>query len=146
MIVYNLACSAGHEFEGWFKDSTAYEAQAAAHDLSCPTCGDATVTKAIMAPSVKNSVTKAKGAKEPTPAAQAQHQQKMRQFAAGFRKFVEENAEYVGPKFPEEARKIHYGETEERGIYGETTLAEAKELIEEGIDVAPMPPDPGEVN
>ena len=65
----------------------------------------------------------------------------MRQFMTGLRKYVEENAENVGRKFPEEARKIHYGETEERPIYGEASLEEAKELIEEGIDVAPLPPD-----
>ena len=66
--------------------------------------------------------------------------------AAGFRKYVEENADYVGPKFPEEARKIHYGEAEERHIYGESTLKEAKDLIEEGIAVAPLPPKPDEMN
>ena len=65
----------------------------------------------------------------------------MRQFVTGLRKYVEENAEYVGRKFPEEARKIHYGETEERPIYGEASIEEAKELIEEGVDVAPLPPD-----
>ncbi len=65
----------------------------------------------------------------------------MRQFVTGMRKYVEENADYVGPKFPEEARKIHYGESEERHIYGEATLKEAKELIEEGVDIAPLPPD-----
>jgi hypothetical protein len=66
----------------------------------------------------------------------------MRQFATGLRKYVEEHADYVGPKFAEEARKIHYGETAERHIYGEATVEEAKELIEEGLDVAPLPPDP----
>ena len=65
---------------------------------------------------------------------------------AGYRKFIEENAEYVGTKFPEEARKIHYGETEERPIYGESSLREARELIDEGIEIAPAPPDPGELN
>lgn len=142
MIVYSLACGEGHEFEGWFKDSAAYDSQAGAGKLACPACGNSAVTKAIMAPAVKNSVTKAKGASEPTPA----ERQQIRQFAAGFRKFVEDNADYVGPKFPEEARKIHYGEAEQRGIYGESTIAEAKELIEEGIDIAPMPPDPSELN
>jgi hypothetical protein len=142
VIVYRLVCGVGHEFEGWFKNSAAYEAQEAGGDLSCPVCGNGSVQKAIMAPSVKGSVTKAKGAAEPTPA----ERQKLRQFAAGIRKFIEENAEYVGPRFPEEARKIHYGQAEERGIYGESTLAEAKELIDEGIDVAPMPPDPNEMH
>jgi hypothetical protein len=98
-----------------------------------------------MAPAVMTSVTKAKGRAVPPPP-QATDQQKLRQFAAGFRKYVEENADYVGPQFPEEARKIHYGETEARHIYGESTLGEAKELIEEGIEIAPLPPDPSDLN
>jgi hypothetical protein len=122
--------------------------------LACPVCGDAKIAKAIMAPSVKTSVTKAKGndvievpaPKPPGSPNSAQDAQKVRQFIAGYRKFIEENAEYVGRRFPEEARKIHYGETEERHIYGESTFGEAKELIEEGIDVAPMPPDPADLN
>ena len=142
MIAYRLICKDGHEFEGWFADSTAYAAQAQAGDLVCPVCGDASVTKAIMAPAVRTSVTKAKG-KTPGTVPELQ---KQRQFVAGFRKFIEENADYVGPRFPEEARKIHYGETEERHIYGESTLREARELIEEGIKIAPMPPDPNELN
>jgi len=147
VIAYNLICGDGHEFEGWFKDSGAYDAQAKKGVLTCPFCGDADVKKAIMAPAVKTSITKAKGRQEVvTPDANKPDAQKLRQFMAGYRKFIEENAEYVGPKFPEEARKIHYGETEERHIYGESTLGEAKELIEEGIQIAPVPPDPGELN
>ena len=142
MIAYSLTCQAGHEFEGWFANSGAYADQAKAGELACPVCGDANVTKAIMAPAVKTSVTKAKG----RTVAEPEERQKIRQFVAGFRKFVEENADYVGPRFPEEARKIHYGETEARHIYGESTLAQAKELIEEGIEVAPMPPDPSALN
>ncbi len=98
-----------------------------------------------MAPAVKTSVTKAKGAR-PRSRPSRDEQQKLRQFVAGFRKYVEENADYVGPKFPEEARKIHYGETEARHIYGESTVREAQELIEEGIEIAPLPPDPNELN
>jgi len=147
VIAYNLACAKGHEFEGWFKDSAAYDAQEAQRALACPMCGDAHVRKAIMAPAVKTSVTKAKGKQDVAPAqANSPDPQKLRQFMAGYRKFIEENADYVGPRFPEEARKIHYGETEERHIYGESTVAEAKELIEEGIEIAPVPPDPGDLN
>jgi len=93
------------------------------------------------------SVTKAKGNAPPSnlPATPTD-QQKLRQFVAGYRKFVQDNADYVGPRFPEEARKIHYGETEERHIYGESSIAEARELIEEGIEIAPVPPDPGDLN
>ena len=142
MIAYSLVCKDGHEFEGWFSNSEAYAAQAKAGDLVCPVCGNDDIAKGIMAPAVKGSATKAKGRTEATP----QEQQKLKQFVAGFRKYVEENADYVGPKFPEEARKIHYGETEARHIYGESTVREAKELIEEGIEIAPMPPDPGDLN
>jgi hypothetical protein len=144
VITYNLACSKGHEFEGWFKDSAAFDVQEARGTLDCPICGDHRVAKAIMAPSVKTSVTKAKG--RAGPGLPASDRQQLRQFVSGFREFVEENAEYVGCRFPEEARKIHYGEADERHIYGESTLAEAKELIEEGIDVAPVPPDPDDLN
>lgn len=143
MIAYSLTCKDGHEFEGWFANSMAYAAQEKAGDLVCPVCGDASVTKAIMAPAVRNSVTKAKGRGTVAP---PDEQQKLRQFVAGFRKYVEDNADYVGPKFPEEARKIHYGETEARHIYGESTVREAQELIEEGIEIAPMPRDPNDLN
>ena len=125
MIAYNLICSDGHEFEAWFKDSAAFDLQAKQGALMCPFCGDDDVKKAIMAPAVKTSVTKAKGRQEVTPP----DPQKLRQFMAGYRKFVEDNAEYVGNKFPEEARKIHYGESEERHIYGESSLDEAQELM-----------------
>jgi hypothetical protein len=145
VIAYNLVCKDGHEFEGWFADSKAYAAQEKSGDLVCPICGDASISKAIMAPAVMTSVTKAKGRSGPAPA-EAGEQQKLRQFVAGFRKYVEENADYVGPKFPEEARKIHYGETEARHIYGESTLKDARELIEEGIEIAPLPSDPSDLN
>jgi hypothetical protein len=147
VIAYQLACAKGHEFEGWFGNSAAFDEQAAQGAIACPMCGDSQIRKAIMSPSVKTSITKAKGkteiAAQPPNAPDAQ---KVRQFVAGYRKFIEENADYVGSKFPEEARKIHYGEADERHIYGESTLKEARELIEEGIEVAPMPPDPGELN
>ena len=137
MIVYSLACTKGHGFEGWFKDSAAFDAQAAEGKLVCPICNSKKVAKAPMAPSV--SGTKSKGAPS------TDELRKMRQFMTGLRKYVEENAENVGRDFPEEARKIHYGETEERPIYGEATITEAKELIEEGIEVAPIPPNLDEI-
>ena len=137
VIAYNLSCARGHEFEGWFKDSASYDSQEAGGALVCPLCGDADIRKAIMAPSVVKAA-----AHRPIQA----DPQMVRQYASGIRKFVREHAEYVGPHFAEEARKIHYGETEERHIYGESTLSEVKELIEEGIDIAPVPPDPEEMN
>lgn len=132
MIVYNLRCKSGHEFEGWFKDSAAFDAQSASNKLVCPTCNSRRIEKAIMAPAV--SGTKKKNAAP-------DEMRKMRQFMTGLRKYVQDNADYVGPNFAEEARKIHYGETEERQIYGESTVQEAIDLVEEGIEVAPLPPD-----
>ena len=132
MIVFNLRCDQGHEFEGWFASNAAFDAQAGEGKLVCPMCNSHKVEKGIMAPAVS-------GTKKTTLA--AEELKKMRQFMTGMRKYIKENADYVGPKFPEEARKIHYGETEQRQIYGEATLKEAKELVDEGVDVAPLPPD-----
>ena len=132
MIVYNLRCRNSHEFEGWFRDSAAFDAQSAGGTLTCPVCDSRKVEKAIMAPAVS-------GAKK--SAVTAAEAKKMRQFMTGLRKYVQENADYVGPNFAEEARKIHYGEAEDRHIYGEASLEEAKELVDEGVDVAPLPPD-----
>jgi len=123
VIVYNLRCKNGHEFEGWFRDSVAFDAQSEGGKLICPT---------IMAPAVATSERAALSNPD---------SRKMRQFMTGLRKYVQENAEYVGPKFAEEARKIHYGESVDRHIYGETSMEEAQELVEEGVDVAPLPPD-----
>lgn len=138
MIVYSLHCSEGHSFEGWFSSSGAFDEQDAEGKLVCPVCETRSVSKAPMAPSLGASI----GERRSAPA----ELRKARQFMTGLRKYVEQNADYVGPKFPEEARKIHYGETEERHIYGEASLQDVKDLVEEGIDVAPLPPDLGEAN
>ena len=135
MIAYTLRCHKGHEFDGWFRDSKAFDKQAQSGQLTCPSCDSARIEKAIMAPAVS-------GTRKKTDAAAAQ----MRQFTTGLRKYVQEHADYVGPGFAEEARKIHYGETPERHIYGEATPQQARELIEEGVDVAPLPPDPDGAN
>jgi len=140
LIAYNLNCAKGHEFEAWFSSSSAYDDQANTNKLVCPVCNSRKVTKAIMAPALSSKVGKHKFA--PTQ----DEMRKMRQYVTGIRKYVEENAENVGTNFPEEARKIHYGETEERPIYGHATLDEAADLVEEGIDVAPLPPDLSEAN
>ena len=103
----------------------------------CPFCGDSKIRKAVMAPSLGRS----------NPEPQSDHPEyAIRQYAAGLRDYIRQNAEYVGARFADEARKIHNGEVDERQIYGESTLAEVKELIEEGIDVAPFPVDPEEMN
>ena len=141
MIVYSLNCSNGHAFEGWFKDSAAYDAQAVDGKLVCPVCNSHKIEKAPMAPSLPSAVGERK-----STATTPDEVRKMRQFVTGLRKYVEENADYVGPRFPEEARKIHYGETEDRHIYGEASPEEARELIEEGVDVAPLPPDLSDAN
>jgi hypothetical protein len=132
MIRYQLRCPQDHEFEGWFRSSADYDAQAKKGLLECPVCGSGEVDKAIMAPAVATAEAKEDRAMRMT---------KMRQFFTQVRKHIENNAEYVGEKFPDEARAIHYGDAEERQIYGEATLADAKELMEEGIPVLPLPPE-----
>jgi hypothetical protein len=129
VIAYALRCHQGHEFDGWFRDSAAFDDQCRGGHLSCPSCSSIRIEKAIMAPAVSGTRKRAEVAAQ------------VRQFATGLRKYVQENADYVGPNFADEARKIHYGETPERQIYGEATADEARELIEEGLDVAPLPPD-----
>jgi len=134
VIAYALRCHKGHEFDGWFRDSAAFDDQCRGGHLSCPSCSSIRIEKAIMAPAVSGTKKRAETAAQ------------IRQFATGLRKYVQENADYVGPNFAEEARKIHYGETQERHIYGEASAEEARELIEEGLDVAPLPPDPDSGN
>jgi hypothetical protein len=132
VILYNLICANNHGFEAWFRDSAAFDRQAEDGTLLCPVCHTRKVSKAVMAPALSGTK-KARLSDDEAC--------KMRQFATGLRKYVEQNADYVGREFPEEARKIHYGESEERHIYGEATAEEARELIEEGVDVAPLPPE-----
>ncbi|HEY1612767.1 MAG TPA: DUF1178 family protein [Rhizomicrobium sp.] len=140
MIVYRLQCDEEHGFEAWFRDSLAFDEQAAGGKLFCPLCDSRKVTKAPMAPAIAGS------AVAPARRSAPDDMRKMRQFMTGLRKYVEQNADYVGPQFPEEARKIHYGETEERQIYGEATANEVRELIDEGVEIAPLPPDLDEAN
>lgn len=132
MILFELKCTADHRFEAWFRDGAAYEAQIGAQAVSCPLCGDTGVSKAPMAPSIAR----------PRAAAEAAERQRlaeaMKQLAE-VRRAVEENCDYVGERFAEEARRIHYGETDPRGIYGETTAAEAEALQEEGVTFARIP-------
>jgi hypothetical protein len=158
VIVYSLRCSKGHAFEGWFASIAAFDEQQAGGKLFCPLCNTRRVAKAPMAPALSTSVGEGKRTKRapappaapataPLPTSKAPEElRKMRQFMTGLRKYVEQNADYVGPKFPEEARKIHYGEADDRHIYGEASLEEAADLVEEGIDVAPLPPDLNEAN
>ena len=138
MIAYTLRCHRGHEFEGWFRDSGAFDSQSSSGHLSCPSCKSVRIEKGIMAPAVSGT--------KKTAVRKASEARQMRQFATGLRKYVQENADYVGPNFAEEARKIHYGESDPRAIYGEASTDEVKSLLEEGVPVAPLPPDPDAAN
>jgi hypothetical protein len=140
MIRYALICDRGHEFDAWFGSGAAYEEQARAHTVTCPYCGSAAVNKAPMAPSVMR-------ARNDSPAPlDAAERKKTYAFLKGLRAHLEANADNVGPAFPEEARKMHYGEAEARSIYGEASLKEAEELREEGIPAVPLPPLPKDHN
>ena len=135
MIVFNLRCSADHEFEAWFKDGATYDAQAAAGEIDCPVCGDTDVCKAIMAPRVSSAARKRSG----PPASPAEMQRQYVSAMRAFRKQVEAQCDYVGPGFADEARKIHNGEAEERSIYGEATDDEVKTLKEDGVPFNRIP-------
>lgn len=136
MIKYALACEAGHEFEGWFSASADYDDQAASGLLTCPVCASAAVSKQIMAPAVA-------GAKKRDAAAAPAAMRAMMMEAMGqVRRHVEDNFDYVGDAFAAEARAIHEGASEARGIYGEASPAEVKALVKDGVPVAPLPPPP----
>ena len=133
MILYELRCEAGHGFEAWFRNSDTYDTQVAAGEVNCPVCGTSTVQKALMAPAIAKRSAEAEGRRTHTTMADARRQ------LEALRRRIEENCEYVGDRFAEEARKIHYEESEHRDIYGEATESEARELEEEGIGVARIP-------
>jgi hypothetical protein len=129
MILFTLRCSKDHEFEAWFRDGEAYAAQHEAGEISCPLCGDTAVEKAVMAPRLGRS-------REVTPAAAIAQ---MRTALVEMRRQIETHCDYVGPRFAEEARRIHYGEADPRGIYGEATDAESRELADEGVKFGQIP-------
>src|SRR6185437_4782557 len=151
MIRYALVCKQGHGFESWFQDSAAFEKQAKRGLVTCPQCGSAKVEKAIMAPRLSGG-TKKRGALIEAPAALAAAPVAMvspqeREFRAKLKELrdhLTKNADNVGTKFPEEARKMHYGETEHRSIYGVASPEEAKDLSEEGIEFHALPVLPDE--
>lgn len=147
MIRYGLVCGEGHEFEGWFRDSADFDKQTKAASIACPSCASTKIEKQIMAPAVAG--TRKEASPEPEKlrvAAPDPRRTAMIEALREMRKSVTENADYVGDKFPEEARKIHYRETEPRGIYGEASPKEAKELAEEGIEFHPLPVLPEDRN
>ncbi len=141
MINFSLICDSEHEFEGWFRDSAAFDEQVAAGEIACPHCGSTKVTKGLMAPNIG-----AKSNKRVTAAAASPGATEMAEALRKMREYVRDNADYVGESFPEEARKIHYEESEARGIYGEASADEVRDLTEEGIDVLPMPVLPEDSN
>jgi hypothetical protein len=138
MIRYALVCDQDHEFEGWFARSSDFDAQAAGGLVECPMCGSRAVRKQVMAPSVAG--TKKRG--DAAPAASEGRRQVMMEAMAQVRRHVEENFDYVGDTFAREARAIHEGKSENRGIYGEATPTEVKGLVEDGVPVAALPPEP----
>ena len=156
MIRYALACERGHEFESWFADSAAYEKQAKRKLVTCPHCGSARVEKAIMAPRLAGTRKRTKNAPAVAPAPDAAEKAPVAmlspqetQFRAKLKELrdhLTKNAQNVGQKFPEEARKMHYGEIEHRSIYGEASPDEAKELHDEGIEFHPLPVLPEDRN
>jgi hypothetical protein len=141
MIRFALACQNDHSFDGWFRNSEDFETQKKRGLIACPDCGSLEVDKALMAPSVST------GRKRETMALAMNAEQKkaMAQLKALSEK-MRENADYVGDKFAEEARRIHFGETDPRGIYGEATPEEAKSLAEDGVEFMPIPVFPEDRN
>ncbi len=151
MIKYALVCDQKHTFDSWFASSAAYDKQAKHGLVSCPSCGSSKVEKAIMAPRLSGTRKRERAAETPA-SAQASvamlspQEQELRTKLKELREHITKNADYVGKKFPEEARKMHYGETEHRSIYGEASLETAKELSEEGIELHAVPVLPDEQN
>jgi hypothetical protein len=131
MILFELRCSGEHHFEAWFKDGATYDRQAAAGEISCPICGDSHIDKAPMAP----RLAKARGAALDAQAAAGE----LRKMLVDLKHKVQASCAYVGDKFPDEARKIHYGDAEARPIYGEATTEQARELEDEGVAIARLP-------
>lgn len=156
MIRYHLRCDRGHAFESWFQSSSAYETQEKRKLVNCPACGSVKVERAIMAPQIvsKNS----RNSVAPAPAASAEvaapastplmmaQERELRAKLKELRDHIVKNADNVGERFPNEARKMHYGDIEHRPIYGEASPEEARSLIDEGVEVSPLPVLPDDRN
>jgi len=141
MIHLALRCEHDHAFDGWFRNSEDFEKQKKKGLVACSSCGSSSVDKALMAPSVSTGRKKEKMAL----AMNAAQKKAMAELKALTEK-MRENADYVGDKFAEEARKIHFGEADQRGIYGEATAEEAKSLAEDGVEFMPLPVFPDDQN
>jgi len=157
MIRYTLRCDRGHAFESWFQSSAAYEAQEARKLVNCPSCGSAKVERAIMAPQIVSKKTREQNP-APTPATAPDvtasvstplmlaQERELRAKLKELRDHIVKNADNVGERFPHEARKMHYGDIEHRPIYGEASPDEARALIDEGVEVSPLPVLPEDRN
>jgi len=161
MIHYNLRCKKGHAFESWFQSSSAYESQEKRKLVSCPICGTTNVERAIMAPQVVGKKGRERPVAEPSPAAAPStevaapastaplmmaQERELRAKLRQLRDHIVSNADNVGERFPNEARKMHYGDIEHRPIYGEASPDEARALIDEGVEVMPLPTLPDDRN
>jgi hypothetical protein len=158
MIRYNLRCDKGHAFESWFQSSSAYESQEKRRLVNCPACGSAKVERAIMAPQIVSQKGRDSAEPMPAPAPSTEvtapgstplmmaQERELRAKLKELRDHIVKNADNVGERFPNEARKMHYGDIEHRPIYGEASPDEARSLIEEGVEVSPLPVLPDDRN
>ena len=157
MIRYSLRCERGHAFESWFQSSSAYESQEKRKLVSCPSCGSTKVERAIMAPQIVSKKGREVAVSEPaaipaeTPATEStpllmSQERELRAKLKELRDHITKNADNVGERFPNEARKMHYGDIEHRPIYGEASPDEARALIDEGVEVSPLPVLPDDRN
>ena len=160
MIRYSLQCERGHAFESWFQSSSAYESQEKRKLVNCPICGSAKVERAIMAPQIVSQTRHDRAEPAPAPAAAPAtevtaptstpllmaQERELRAKIKELRDHIVKNADNVGERFPNEARKMHYGDIEHRPIYGEASPDEARALIEEGVEVSPLPVLPDDRN
>ncbi|WP_298378297.1 DUF1178 family protein [uncultured Bradyrhizobium sp.] len=156
MIRYTLRCERGHQFESWFQSSAAYESQERRHLIDCPACGSDKIERAIMAPQIVSK--KGRERAQPAPAAPVEatptestslmmaQERELRSKLKELRDHIVKNADNVGDRFPNEARKMHYGDIEHRPIYGEASPEEARALIDEGVEVSPLPTLPEDRN
>ena len=138
MIKYALQCQFEHAFEGWFSVSSDFDDQRAKGLIECPFCGSREIAKQIMSPAVTGTKASRAASPEPTP----EMRQMMMAAMGEVRRHVEDNFDYVGDTFADEARAIHEGRSEERGIYGEASPTEVRDLVEDGVRIAPLPPKP----
>jgi hypothetical protein len=156
MIHYNLRCARGHAFESWFQSSSAYETQEKRKLVNCPICGSAEVERAIMAPQIVSKKGRESVVAAPAPATEVAtpastpllmaQERELRTKLKELRDHIVKSADNVGERFPVEARKMHYGDIEHRPIYGEASPDEARALIEEGVEVTPLPVLPDDRN